>query len=201
MMSDPTASMKVEPSEEGWPIFEVWAKYEEIAMHFNDLLMRLRTQALGAVAALATIIGIFARAGAETHTNWEMVTFAFIILTLFWIAVWIIDFCYYNKLLQGAVVSLVKLEGLSKEGVRVKHIDISSTIEDTVAGYLPKNPKSCHTGVGRWVFYLLVTAALTAGSGFSLYKTLKHTEIPTESAARLNQAPRTLLHFFYPFGK
>ena len=39
-----------------WPLFEVWVKYEEITMHFNDLLIKLRTQALAAVAALATIV-------------------------------------------------------------------------------------------------------------------------------------------------
>jgi hypothetical protein len=55
-------------NEEGWPVFEVWKKYEEITMHFNDLLMRLRTQALAAVAALATIVGIFSKAGADALT-------------------------------------------------------------------------------------------------------------------------------------
>jgi hypothetical protein len=45
----------VDANEEGWPIFDVWDKYEAIAMHFNDLLIKLRTQALAAVAALSTI--------------------------------------------------------------------------------------------------------------------------------------------------
>jgi hypothetical protein len=45
-------------TEQGWPVFKVWQKYEDIAMHFNDLLIRLRTQALGAIAALTTIIGV-----------------------------------------------------------------------------------------------------------------------------------------------
>ena len=53
-MNEPISLEKVEATEEGWPTFEVWQEYEKIAMHFNDLLMRLRTQALGAVAALAT---------------------------------------------------------------------------------------------------------------------------------------------------
>ena len=52
----------VDRNEEVWPVFEVWKKYEEITMHFNDLLMRLRKQALAAVAALATIVGIFSKA-------------------------------------------------------------------------------------------------------------------------------------------
>lgn len=38
--------------------FEVWKQYEKIAMHFNDLIIRLRTQSIGGLAALAAIIGI-----------------------------------------------------------------------------------------------------------------------------------------------
>src|SRR5664280_1831888 len=41
---------------EGWPLKDVWEKYEDIAMHFNDLLIRLRTQALAAVAAISTLV-------------------------------------------------------------------------------------------------------------------------------------------------
>jgi hypothetical protein len=36
---------------------ELWGKYEDIAMHFNELLIRLRTQALGAVATIVTAAG------------------------------------------------------------------------------------------------------------------------------------------------
>jgi hypothetical protein len=48
--------------DEGWPIFDVWKKYEQIAMHFNDLLIRIRTQALAGVAALSAFTGLFAKA-------------------------------------------------------------------------------------------------------------------------------------------
>jgi hypothetical protein len=66
----------VDANEEGWPIFDVWDKYEAIAMHFNDLLIELRTQALAAVAALSTIIGIFSKSGGETQSTWQVVAFA-----------------------------------------------------------------------------------------------------------------------------
>jgi hypothetical protein len=36
---------------------ELWDKYEKIAMHFNELLIKLRTQALGAVATIVTAAG------------------------------------------------------------------------------------------------------------------------------------------------
>jgi hypothetical protein len=103
------------PTNDGWPIYELWKKYEDIAMHFNDLLITLRTRALAAVAALATIIGIFAKESGQPHTSWEMVSFAFAFLLLFWIAIWVIDFKYYNRLLIGAIAAILKLEELSKE--------------------------------------------------------------------------------------
>ena len=57
---------------EEWSIKELWEKYEEIAMHFNDLLIRLRTSALGGVAALSTLLGIFGKSGTEPRTSWEI---------------------------------------------------------------------------------------------------------------------------------
>jgi hypothetical protein len=58
-----TGGEQGEPTPEEWSIKELWEKYEEIAMHFNDLLIRLRTQALGGVAALSAIVGIFGKSG------------------------------------------------------------------------------------------------------------------------------------------
>jgi hypothetical protein len=38
--------------------FELWKYYENVAMHFNDLIIKLRIQSIGGLAALATIMGI-----------------------------------------------------------------------------------------------------------------------------------------------
>lgn len=95
-------------------------------MHFNDLLIKLRTQALAAVAALTTIVGIFAKSEANTKTNWEMIAFALAILIVFWIAIWILDFCYYNRLLLGAAEALFNLENASKDKLRIDRIEIST---------------------------------------------------------------------------
>jgi hypothetical protein len=35
--------------------FNRWLEYEKITMHFNDLLIRLRIQALGGLAAICAI--------------------------------------------------------------------------------------------------------------------------------------------------
>jgi hypothetical protein len=171
-MSEQTASKQGEVNPEGWPIKELWGKYEEITMHFNDLLMRLRTQALAAVAALSTIVGIFSKSGTEPTTSWQMVAFIFAILCMFWIAIWILDFCYYNKLLLGAVVALVDIEEASKNKLRIQHIDLSTKIESAVAGeiHLKDRKRARKLNCGRWLFYIFVFTALFGGFLFSLYQ-------------------------------
>src|SRR5690348_13253416 len=95
-------SPKAKPAEgddakqvHGFPIKDLWEKYEDITMHFNDLIIKLRTQALAAVAALSTIVGIFAKADLGEFTyGWEIAGYVFLALTSFWIAIWILDFTY-----------------------------------------------------------------------------------------------------------
>jgi hypothetical protein len=166
-MGDETSSKGVEANEEGWPIFELWKKYEDIAMHFNDLLIKLRTQALGAVAALTTIIGIFAKGAGGAHSNWQMVTFAFAVLLVFWCAIWALDFCYYNRLLIGAAEALCELEAKSKNALRIKYIEMSTTIEASVAGSFSPRDANWKLVMGRWAFYTLVFLALLGGCLFS----------------------------------
>src|SRR5262245_27777794 len=117
----------------GWEIRELWKEYEAVAMHFNDLLMRIRTQALGGVAALATLTGIFANPGmGDMRANWEVAMFMFAGLALLWIAIWVLDFMYYNKLLLGAVVALLELEEESKTKTHIMPIQLSTIVEAIV---------------------------------------------------------------------
>jgi hypothetical protein len=57
---------------EGFPIRELWEKYEEITMHFNDLIIRLRTQALAGVAAVCTENLKFDHSGDEVRQGWRV---------------------------------------------------------------------------------------------------------------------------------
>ena len=107
-------------NEEGTPIFEVWDKYENIAMHFNDLLIKLRTQAIGgvaAIAAIATIVAVISKDSTGSTFNWAMMAGVFFFLIIFWVAVWILDFKYYNRLLLGTVDALLETEELSKTSI------------------------------------------------------------------------------------
>ena len=155
---------------EGWLIKELWEKYEEIAMHFNDLLIRLRTQALGGVAALSTLVGLFAKTSATVSTSWEIASVFFAFVCFLWLAVWIIDFAYYNRLLLGAVSALEALEERSKTESRVRHIELSTMIERAVAHQLSDKPRSKWLMFGRWAFYMIVFLVLFFGLLVSVHE-------------------------------
>lgn len=161
--------------KEGWPIKELWEKYEDIAMHFNDLLIKLRTQALGAVAILSTLIGIFSKSGVENIANWGLAAAVFFFLCIFWIAIWMLDVFYYNRLLLGAVDAIITLEEMSKTVTHIREIDISTKIERAVAGESPivgadNVERYRRLAFGRRAFYIIVFVALLVGFGFSTWQ-------------------------------
>lgn len=100
------------------PILDLWKKYEEIAMHFNDLIMKVRTQSLGGVALIATLVSVLSKDGEDGSVTWGAVTGVFFFMVVFWLALFLVDFLYYNRLLNGAVVALLLLENRSKNGER-----------------------------------------------------------------------------------
>lgn len=162
-MSDESKS--TEPT--GWPIYETWQKYEDVAMHFNDLLIRLRTQALGAVAAISTLVGLFTKtATADTHGTWEIAAGMMGTLCVLWVALWVLDIMYYNRLLIGSVAAILKLEELSKTQTRVSQLNLSTLIADAVVGKKPlvdPPPAGRFTLLrGVWIFYGLVFVLLIA---------------------------------------
>jgi hypothetical protein len=152
---------------QGLPLFEVWKKYEEVAMHFNDLLMRLRIQALAGVAALAVLAGIFSNVKTYNfHGTWLIAAGAFGALCLLWVAIWVLDMLYYNRLLIGSVVAIIDLEEKSKETTTISRLEISSIIEKSVWNKLPA-PIGLRS---RWyllrgviLFYLIVFFTLLTG--------------------------------------
>ena len=175
MLGEPEARQATPTNREGWPIKDLWTEYEAIAMHFNDLIIKLRTQALGAVAAISTLVGFFGKTNTDTKESWEMAATVFLFLCLFWIAIWIIDFCYYNRLLLGAVAAILELEKASATSSVIGQINISAKIEDAVAGVDLALSTTPSKGVirrifGRWAFYVIVFVALLMGLGFSLYE-------------------------------
>lgn len=162
-------------------LFTVWKEYEAIAMHFNDLLLKIRTQSLAAVAAFGTAAGLLLRGENISHElRWGALTAVFFALCVFWVAIWILDFAYYNRLLLGAVKALVWIERESKKSNRTSGIYISTLIEQAVARRKPAEQAAAfddseyqaailadpakHEDLrlkwGRWTFYVLVFALL-----------------------------------------
>ena len=170
MCSETNSPSNNQSTADDWPIKDLWEKYEDIAMHFNDLIIRLRTQALGAVAALSALVGIVGKSSTDSQVSWELAAFVFAFLAVFWIAIWIIDFCYYNRLLIGAVDALLELEKKSKETTRTSSIDMSTKIAEAVAGRRHRKLKikdPVALNAGRWAFYIIVFIALSTGCYFS----------------------------------
>jgi hypothetical protein len=142
---------------------KLWAKYEDIAMHFNDLLMRLRSQSLAEIAALATIVGVLTKGDVEAvRISWLVAAMIFVAMALFWVAVWCIDFLYYNVLLMGAVTALRQLEAEShRDGPR--GINMSTLIERQFT-----QPANISPFRGVLLFYGIALVSLVAGAFFCL---------------------------------
>jgi hypothetical protein len=133
-IQDPAAPEKRPPAgpHAGAPptIFAAWEKYEGVAMHFNELLIRLRTQAIAGVAAIATVAAIIERGDIASNLRWDLLAASFFFLNIFWVAVWIIDVRYYNRLLRGAVDALLEIEAASKCNITLNEIILSTRIEE-----------------------------------------------------------------------
>lgn len=138
----------------GFDRFLVWKEYENVAMHFNDLIIRLRSQSLGGVAAVATLATVVARNDTTAELRWGIVMGAFALLLFFWVAVWILDMTYYNRLLLGAVDALILIEKESQSSNSVDKILLSTKIEERVRSRQLTNNRSLH------LFYLIVFMAL-----------------------------------------
>lgn len=154
--------------DKNWPIFEVWKEYQHIAMHFNDLLLKLRIQALAGVTAVSTIIGLFSKSG--TGISWEVAAFSFLVLLAFWTAIFLIDSLYYNRLLLGAAEALFELEELSKKQNFVNKIELSTNLNSAVSGNKNVRTSRWNQKRGRFWFYTIVFAVLLIGFCITSYK-------------------------------
>lgn len=138
---------------------DLWAKSEEIAMHFNQLIVTFRLRALAAIGVAGGLIGtvlLNEKTAQVTRFNYVAFAGAMFFIAILWLAVWAIDLLYYHRLLLGAVAELLRLERESNGVVRLS-TSIGAKAErgwDTVA---------------RTLFYALPLAALIT-TGVISYK-------------------------------
>jgi len=90
---------------------QLWYHYEEIAMHFNNIIMQYRLQVMGGFGAIGAVASylIGARVENEQEQNWLRLLVSAGLFTLL-LAAASLDLLYYNKLLLGAVVELKRFE-------------------------------------------------------------------------------------------
>jgi len=146
---------------EGISIFEVWKEYESIAMHFNELLIKLRIQALGGIAAISALVGFLSKGDTPEDFRWGILAGVFFILALFWIAIWFLDFRYYNRLLLGAVAAIFQVEKKSKTHTHMQELELSHIVEQAVRGKI-EGLRGPGFFSGRHWFYILVLLSLLA---------------------------------------
>jgi hypothetical protein len=90
---------------------ELWWKYQQVAMHFNQLIIQFRVQALGGLVAASTAAGVFLGSkGLKLHDRNRVLRHAFTLLLFVWVAIAVLDLFYYQLLLKGAVKALVDYE-------------------------------------------------------------------------------------------
>jgi hypothetical protein len=124
---------------------QLWYHYEEIAMHFNGLLMQYRLGLIGGAGALASFSTVFGSKVISPKDRNRARVFASLALVVFFAAAAALDVFYYNELLQGAVTAIIAFES--------RHdIKMSTTID-------------AETGGGKyavWIVYGVVCAILAA---------------------------------------
>ena len=91
-------------------VVDVWKKYEDVAMHFNELIMRWRLQAIGGLAALVTAAGFVVGDATTLLVRYRAMLILSLMLTFAWVAVGLIDLVYYRRLLRGAVDAILEVE-------------------------------------------------------------------------------------------
>jgi len=144
--------------------FKLWKTYEKVAMHFNDLIIRLRIQSIGGLAALATILGIVLKSNnsSDESFNYGFAIIAICFLILCWIAIWNLDLRYYNRLLEGSVNAILELEKNKESFLEKKEINLSSNIERAFRQRFEHESRNWPSRIlnGRNLFYLTVLSAL-----------------------------------------
>jgi hypothetical protein len=134
-------------------VLEQWYRYEEIAMHFNTLIMQFRLQLLGGAGLIGTVASylIGGKVHDDTQRHWLRFLVSFGLFVLIGAAA-SLDVFYYDRLLRGAVQALLDFEA--------KHpgIQMSTTIEQAVGW-------GKYSAIGS---YSAVLAVLVVFTGWSL---------------------------------
>jgi hypothetical protein len=133
-------------------------------MHFNDLNMRLRTQAVGGLAGVVAISGFAVNFSRKSGSDSQWIIFfgSLLFFLCAWIALWVLDTFYYNNLLSGAVDAIMAHEAKTNTATNPWPINLSTQVRNAAP----------HPGCPVNIFYFLVLLPLGIGlvyTGFEAF--------------------------------
>ena len=145
--------MELSPSE----VTQLWFHYEEIAMHFNELILQYRIQLMGGAGVLGTIFAylIGSKSANGENKHWVRFVVSFVLLVIITAAA-SLDVFYYDKLLSGAVKAIIELEE------KYPHINMSTLIKKETSGNYVK------------IIYLVYGLIITPLLGFTIWAWREH---------------------------
>ncbi len=104
------------PKIEEKRLVQLWAKAEEVAMHFNEMILNFRLKALGAITLAGGLVGavlLTKEGGPPSRFSCLAFSAGMVFLSAAWVAIGVLDLGYYHRLLLGAVREVIRLENLS----------------------------------------------------------------------------------------
>jgi|GEM_PF-5769800 len=145
-------------------VLQLWFHYEEVAMHFNQMIIQYRLQVMAGTGIVGTVGSyIVGSKSKEPETLYALRAFFSCGLLVLFISAAAIDLLYYNELLLGAVDALIELESRHPE------INLSTAINNRFASEI--NPDGETTAI-HYVYYGL-GAAISAFTVYSVGSFLK----------------------------
>ncbi len=94
---------------------DLWRHYEEIAMHFNELIIQYRLQLMGGAGAIGGILAYLGSKIDDISRRHSLRAWLSTGLLVILFAAAYLDLGYYNKLLRGAVDALILIEKTQPE--------------------------------------------------------------------------------------
>jgi len=105
-----------------------WKTIIETQMHFNDLIIRFRSIVL---TAFITLVGASVALQNTEKIDEKQFLTLFSILFVLWVTAFVMDFCYYHRLLLGSVAQAMKFDE-SELGKRLGLFGLTTCISKVV---------------------------------------------------------------------
>lgn len=158
-------------------LIEEWKTVIQTQMHFNDMLMKMRTAAISVVvavfAAAAAIIGQFPDSYIEIFGRQAHISILVIIFGIaLWMGIFIMDYFYYYKMLLGAVKRGYEFDNAFSE-VRMYGdlgpFGLSSKIRDEIGKH----------GVSKWFVFSFYGVVLVVAILYLIFVLLSMRSVVT----------------------